>query len=102
MKGVATQLPKNALPKRVWVGVDNRDYHHLSHPEIRGGKRIYQQLPPAFDAMGKTMVAGKCFFVGVASSLHYLHDVRLRYRVMRLEDSFRVARSSRPESGGTL
>jgi hypothetical protein len=26
------------------IGVENRDYHHLSQSEIGGGKRIYQQL----------------------------------------------------------
>jgi hypothetical protein len=25
-----------------WIGVGNREYHRLSHPEIRGGKRISQ------------------------------------------------------------
>jgi hypothetical protein len=26
MKGVVTQLPKNAFPKRLWVGVANKDF----------------------------------------------------------------------------
>jgi len=29
---------------RIQIGVDNRDYHYLSHSEIDGGKRISQHL----------------------------------------------------------
>jgi hypothetical protein len=38
------QNDKRANRKLAQIGVENRDYHYLSHFEIAGGKRISQHL----------------------------------------------------------
>jgi hypothetical protein len=76
-KGIKKEL--NTLDGADFVrDVGNRDYHHLSHSEIGGGKRIYQHLSEP----KRTAVPFASFIVPNCSTLQFIFSASGSFQLL--------------------